>query len=107
MNQSTEFVTTRSVTTNKIRAAVNLLNLRLVEADCIGQSLDDAGGENAPAWVHVFRSQVEAIRDASEVLEVLLSGYGGNHPHGDTQGGASGSPSREFDLAGYVKPCAP
>lgn len=61
--------------------AVNLLNRRLVLADTIGQSLDEAGGENAPPWVHVFRDQVESIREASEALEMLLSGYGGI-PHG-------------------------
>ena len=61
--------------------AVNLLNRRLVLADTIGQSLDEAGGENAPPWVHVFRDQVESIREASEALEMLLSGYGGT-PHG-------------------------
>ncbi|WP_293604674.1 hypothetical protein [Polaromonas sp. UBA4122] len=60
--------------------AVNLLNRRLVLADTIGQSLDEAGGENAPPWVHVFRDQVESIREASEALETLLSGYGGTPP---------------------------
>ena len=61
--------------------ALDVLNDRLVNAGSIGESLDLAGGANAPAWVHVFNTQLEAIRQASEALETLLRGYGGYAPH--------------------------
>lgn len=53
--------------------AVHVLNDRLVMADCIGQALDIAGENDAPPWVYVYRQQVEAIREAAEVLECLIS----------------------------------
>lgn len=58
---------------SEVRRAVDQLNARLVAADCIGQALDLAGGETPPAWVHVFQTQIEAIREAAEVLECLLN----------------------------------
>ena len=54
--------------------AVDRLNERLIAAECIGQAFDLAGGENPPAWVQVFQSQIEAIREAAEVLECLVRG---------------------------------
>jgi hypothetical protein len=42
-------------------------------ADCIGESLEAAGGEASPPWVFVFREQVEAIRQAAEAVESLIS----------------------------------
>lgn len=57
-----------------LRAAVGSLNERLVTADAIGKALDLAGGEDPPAWVYVFRGQVEAIRAAAEALELLING---------------------------------
>lgn len=52
--------------------AVDALNDRLVIAGSIGEAFDLAGGEDAPPWVYVYRQQIEAIRGASEALEVLL-----------------------------------
>jgi Flp pilus assembly protein TadB len=52
--------------------AVDQLNDRLIAAHAIGEALDLAGGETAPAWVHVFRTQIEAIREAAEALETLV-----------------------------------
>ena len=52
--------------------AVNQLNARLIAAERIGQALDLAGGEAAPAWVDVYRGQIEAIREAAEMLETLI-----------------------------------
>ncbi len=57
-----------------MRDAVNALNDRLVMAHAIGESLEAAAGETAPAWVYVFREQVEAIRVAAEAVEILTSG---------------------------------
>jgi hypothetical protein len=56
-----------------LHAAVNTLNERLILAHAIGESLDAAAGEAAPAWVLVFREQIEAIRQASEAVETLIS----------------------------------
>ncbi len=56
-----------------LHAAVNALNDRLIAADSIGEALDLAGGEAPPAWVHVYRSQVEAIREAAEAVETLIA----------------------------------
>lgn len=71
-------------TTNEaINRAVDWLNQKLVAADALAQALDAAGGENPPPWVFVFQDQIEGIRQASEALEMLLSGYGGHAPHGD------------------------
>ncbi|MES2241580.1 MAG: hypothetical protein V4639_01785 [Pseudomonadota bacterium] len=52
--------------------AVDTLNARLNAAADIAEALDLAGGENPPAWAHVLRSQVEAIREASDQLETLI-----------------------------------
>lgn len=52
--------------------AVDALNDQLAHADAIGQAFDLAAGEQAPAWVSVFRGQIEAISAAAEALEVLL-----------------------------------
>ena len=54
--------------------AVNALNDRLIMAHAIGESLEAAAGETAPPWVYVFREQVEAIREAAEVVETLTAG---------------------------------
>jgi hypothetical protein len=62
--------------------AMDALNVRLVAADAIGQAMDAAAGDNPPAWVHVYRAQVETIREAAEALECLLRGDGGCAPHG-------------------------
>ncbi|MDO8450013.1 MAG: hypothetical protein Q7T10_14540 [Rhodoferax sp.] len=56
-----------------ITEAINALNRRLVHADAIGEAFALAGGESAPVWVHVYREQVEAIREAAEAVEVLLN----------------------------------
>ncbi len=61
-------------------AAVDALNARLVDAWAIGEALGHAGGDNPPAWVSVYQSQIEAIREASEVLETLTRGIGGVAP---------------------------
>jgi len=66
--------------------AVDALNDRLVTADAICRSLELAGGESAPAWVWMFRGQIDAIGAAAEALEQLVRrGDGGNHPHGDAE----------------------
>jgi len=52
--------------------AVDALNDRLLAADSIGEAFDLAGGDDAPAWVRVFRGQVEAIRGAAEEVEILV-----------------------------------
>ena len=59
-----------------ISDAVNALNDRLIMAHAIGESLEAAAGETAPPWVYVFREQVEAIRQAAEVVETLAAGGG-------------------------------
>lgn len=56
--------------------AVEVLNDRLVSAEAIGNAFDLAGGDEPPAWVFVFREQIEAIRAASEAVEVLVRGGG-------------------------------
>ncbi|MEY4737041.1 MAG: hypothetical protein RL302_1360 [Pseudomonadota bacterium] len=61
----------------EILDAVDRLNDRLIAADCIGQAFDLAGGATPPAWVQVFQTQIEAIREAAEVLECLVRG--GDH----------------------------
>ena len=62
--------------------AVDLLNRRLVLADSIGQAVIDAAGSGeSPAWVDVYRSQVEAIREAAEALECLVRRGYGAQPH--------------------------
>lgn len=71
--------------------AVDLLNDRLIAADAIGEALDLAGGDAPPAWVHVFRSQIESIREAAEVLECLVRrGVGVVNPDGDKVVAATG-----------------
>jgi hypothetical protein len=66
---------------SQLLQAVDQLNARLLAADCIGQAFDIAAGEAVPAWVHVFRSQVEAIRESAEELETLVRrGMGGYPP---------------------------
>ncbi|MDD2917945.1 hypothetical protein [Rhodoferax sp.] len=71
-------------------AAVDVLNDRLIAADAIGEALDLAGGEDAPAWVRVFRNQIEAIREASEALECLVRGIGGVTPDEAKRSGIEG-----------------
>jgi hypothetical protein len=66
-----------------ILRALDALNDRLSSADAIGQALDLAGGDHPAPWVDVYRTQFEAIREASEALETLLRGDGGCAPHGD------------------------
>jgi len=57
----------------EVKQALDVLNVRLVHADCLGEALALAGGEEPPAWVHVFRTEVEAIREAAEALEILIN----------------------------------
>lgn len=57
-------------------AAIGALNDRLIAADAIGKALDLAGDGDPPPWVFVFCSQVEAIREAAEVVEVIARGGG-------------------------------
>lgn len=52
--------------------ACSTLNDRLVLAECIGQSFDAIDGTNAPPWVFVYQTQIAAIREAAEALEVLV-----------------------------------
>jgi len=52
--------------------AVDWLNARIIAAESIGQALDLAGGETSPAWVVVYRDQIEAISQAAEALETML-----------------------------------
>ena len=66
-----------------ILRALGVLNDRLIHAEAIGEALDLAGGDEAPAWVHVYCGQVATILEASEALETLLRGDGGCAPHGD------------------------
>jgi hypothetical protein len=70
--------------------AVDALNDRLIAADAIGEALDLAGGDEAPAWVRVFKSQIEAIREASEALECLVRGIGGVTPDEAKRNGIEG-----------------
>ena len=56
----------------EVTQALDALNARLVHADCVGESLALAGGDDSPAWVYVFRTQVEGIREAAEHLETLI-----------------------------------
>lgn len=70
--------------------AVDVLNARLIAADAIGEAFDLAGGDNAPAWVSVFKTQIEAIRDASEALECLVRGIGGVTPDEAKRSGIEG-----------------
>ena len=58
--------------------AIALLDQRLTAAETIGQSLDLAGGEDAPPWVFLFREQISSIREASEALQMAVAGLGGN-----------------------------
>lgn len=80
-----------------ILRALDALNDRLVLADAIGQSFELAGCDTALPWVHVYRDQVEAIRQASEALEILLrgGGDGGYCPHGDKVPAAQSTSSRD------------
>ena len=57
---------------SQVLQAMDCLNDKLLAADSIGQAFDMAGGETSPAWVTVYRDQVEAIREAAEALETLL-----------------------------------
>ncbi len=57
---------------NQVLEAVDRLNDKLLAADSIGQAFDLAGGETSPAWVTVYRDQIEAIRQAAEAVELLL-----------------------------------
>jgi hypothetical protein len=53
--------------------AVDALNARLITADTIGQSLQAvAGDQDPPAWVYVYREQLEAVRNAAEAVECLV-----------------------------------
>lgn len=60
--------------------AVDALNDRLIAAIDIGEALDLSGGEEPPAWVRVYRTQIEAISEAAEALETLVRGIGGVAP---------------------------
>lgn len=71
-------------------AAVDVLNDRLIAAHAIAEALDLAGGDNAPAWVSVFKSQIEAIREASEALECLVRGIGVVDPDEAKRSGIKG-----------------
>ena len=57
--------------------ALSVLNDRLVAAQCIGEALELAAGEDSPAWVFVYSSQVRAIREAAEALETICRASGG------------------------------
>lgn len=98
MTPNSEHVTKTLADANKVREAVNLLNDRIVLAETIGQALEAAADiDNPPPWVYVYREQVRAISEASEVLETLLlkrGGYGGDDPHVDTVDNALGSQPR-------------
>jgi hypothetical protein len=71
----------------EIRQALDELTVRLVAADAIGQALVHAAAEEPPAWVFVYRDQLEGVREAAEALETALyrsaRGDGGHAPHGD------------------------
>lgn len=54
--------------------AADKLAAQVQTADTIGEALAAAGGENPPAWVSVYRDQIEAIQVASVTLECLLRG---------------------------------
>jgi hypothetical protein len=77
----------------QINEALVELNARLVLADAIGEALDLAAGDQPAPWVHVYRLQVESIREASEALEELvyglLRGDGGCGPHGGREQASS------------------
>jgi hypothetical protein len=70
--------------------AVDALNDRLVAAGAIGEALGLAGGETAPPWVYVFQTQIEAIRQAAEVVETLTRGIGGVTPDEAKRNGIEG-----------------
>jgi NAD(P)-dependent dehydrogenase (short-subunit alcohol dehydrogenase family) len=76
------------------RQALDELTARLVAADAIGQALAHAAAEEPPAWVFVYRHQLEAVREAAEALETALyrsaRGDGGHAPHGDSAPAAQG-----------------
>jgi hypothetical protein len=57
---------------SQLLQAVDQLTARIVSADCIGQALDVAGGETSPAWVTVYRDQIDAISRAAETLETMI-----------------------------------
>lgn len=84
---------------NPVTSAINVLNDRLVLAEAIGQAMEAAADQdNPPPWVYVYREQVRAISEASEVLETLLRGDGGYAPHGGTDDDASGSIPRATQM---------
>ena len=94
MNNCQRSLTSSSFERSPILVALDVLNDRLVNADSVGQALELAAGENPPAWVHVFNTQLESVRQASESLEFLLRGYGGPPPceRSDADGGVPDSP---------------
>jgi hypothetical protein len=54
-------------------AAVDALNDRLILAGSIGDALSAAApADNPPAWVYVYRQQIEAIQLAAAELEALV-----------------------------------
>jgi hypothetical protein len=71
-----------------VMQALEALRVRIVNADAVGQALQDAAGEETPSWVFVYRSQVGDVEAASEALEAALyrhfRGDGGCAPHGDS-----------------------
>ena len=71
-------------------AAVDVLNDRLIAALAIGDALELAGGESAPAWVYVYRNQLESIHEASEALECLVRGIGVVDPDEAKRNGIEG-----------------
>lgn len=71
--------------------AVDDLNDCLMVAQAIGDALDLAAGEAAPAWVQVYRAQIAAINDAADRLETLVRGIGGVAPDVAKRNGIEGS----------------
>ncbi len=76
---------------NPVTSALFDLHDQLVQAECLADSFDLAGGDNPPSWVYVFRTQINALRKASNAVDAAVRGDGGYAPHGGTDDDASGS----------------
>lgn len=55
-----------------VEIALDNLNRELLLADSIARSLDAAGGEEPPAWVHLFRERIDTITKAADAFETLM-----------------------------------
>jgi len=70
-----------SATTNKALRALDALDHEILLADTIGLALMDAYNDNPPHWLHIYTTQVAAIRRAAQGLSGTL--------HRETEGGGA------------------